>query len=57
MHENSHGDQCIHCTVDTCRYNQGGQDMCSLADIHVRPNKQVSGGDLDESLCGSYHRK
>lgn len=47
------GDQKICCTVESCRYNEDG-DNCSLEKIKVTPVKGSATGKADESECSSY---
>ncbi|MBQ8149236.1 MAG: DUF1540 domain-containing protein [Clostridia bacterium] len=48
--------QCIHCSVDSCRHHsQNG--LCELESIQVKPRSQCESGSCDESLCASYHAK
>ena len=48
--------QCIHCSVDSCRYHAVSGN-CSLSDIQVAPNPSVSSKKQDESVCSSYQCK
>ena len=33
------GNQKIHCTVETCKYNEKNQNLCKLQAIQVEPTK------------------
>ena len=46
--------QTIHCSVSSCRFHRGDNDMCELESIDVRPNCDCHSGKCDESMCGSY---
>ncbi len=55
--QNQIGNQCIHCTVGSCRFNAQSKNVCSLDSIQVCPSKQVSSGQTDESMCESYKKR
>ena len=48
------GNQKIHCTVETCRYNENGQNLCKLQAIKVEPTKNCNTKQPEESMCSSY---
>lgn len=55
MHQAGHqGNQCIHCTVHSCKHHHTPKDLCKLASINVCPTPQGNSGEIDESMCGSY---
>lgn len=56
MHSHD-GNQCIHCTVSSCRHNTTHEGKCNLNSINVCPSKQVSSGMPDESKCDSYMKR
>jgi len=47
------GNQCIHCSVESCQYH-ARDNMCSLSDIKVAPNTNCCSGKPEESMCSSY---
>jgi len=51
------GCQTIGCTVETCRYHDNKEDMCTLPGIRVKANSGCHSGDCDESMCGSYEHR
>ncbi len=55
-HENHARNQCIHCSVSSCKYHQSAKNLCSLESISVQPSSHVNSGKTDESMCGSYHQ-
>lgn len=56
MHEVQN--QCIHCSVESCRHLKKDQGLCSLKSIQVAPTPMAYSGDpADESMCQSYHCK
>ena len=48
------GNQKIHCTVGTCKYNEKNQNLCKLQAIQVEPAKNCNTKQADESMCSSY---
>ena len=48
------GRQKIHCTVETCKYNNGEQRICILEAIQVEPTVNTKTKKPDESMCASY---
>ena len=46
--------QKINCTVQSCKYNNGKQQLCELNAIMVTPKQNVNTGTPDESECSSY---
>lgn len=48
------GNQKIHCTVGTCRYNNQNQNLCTLEAIRVEPTQNCKTKKADESMCASY---
>lgn len=48
------GNQKIHCSVETCKYNEKMQGMCKLQAIKVEPTKFCNTKNCDESMCSSY---
>ena len=48
------GNQKIHCTVKTCKYNEKNQNLCKLQAIQVEPIKNCNTKKADESMCSSY---
>ncbi len=48
------GNQKIHCTVGTCKYNEKGQNLCKLQAIQVEPTNNCNTKTADESMCSSY---
>lgn len=52
------GNQCIHCNVESCAYNNVDQCFCTLSEITVEPNCDCDNGKpSDESNCSNYARK
>lgn len=50
--------QCIHCSVESCRHLKEDQGLCSLESIQVAPTPMAYSGDpADESMCRSYETK
>ena len=50
--------QCIHCSVESCKYLKEEQGLCSLSSIQVAPTPMAYSGDpADESMCQSYETK
>ena len=50
--------QCIHCSVESCRHLKEEQGVCSLESIQVAPTPMAYSGDpADESMCQSYETK
>ena len=55
---NEKKNQCIHCSVESCRHLKSEQGICSLESIQVAPTPMAYSGDpADESMCQSYHCK
>ena len=48
------GNQKIHCTVTSCKYNNGKNGKCTLESIEVAPMPNVRTKNPDESMCSSY---
>ena len=48
------GNQKIHCTVETCKYNNEKNNICTLQAIQVTPKQSCSTKKPDESMCSSY---
>lgn len=46
--------QKINCTVNSCVYNDCDKKKCMLEEITVEPYADISTGEPDESMCGSY---
>ena len=47
--------QKINCTVESCAYNNDGNQECNLEEIVVEPCYDCNNGEPeDESMCGSY---
>ena len=50
--------QCIHCSVESCRHLKEEAGVCALESIHVAPTPMAYSGDpADESMCKSYETK
>ena len=50
--------QCIHCSVESCRHLREDKGICSLEAIQVAPTPMAYSGDpADESMCRSYECK
>ena len=50
--------QCIHCSVESCRHLREDKGICSLESIQVAPTPMAYSGDpADESMCQSYETK
>ena len=50
--------QCIHCSVESCRHLKQEKGICSLESIQVAPTPMAYSGDpADESMCQSYKCK
>jgi len=50
--------QCIHCSVESCRHLREDKGICSLDAIQVAPTPMAYSGDpADESMCQSYETK
>ncbi len=55
---NEKKNQCIHCSVESCRHLKEGEGMCALESIQVAPTPMAYSGDpADESMCRSYETK
>lgn len=48
------GNQKISCTVNTCKYNNHGEGLCTLNEIIVTPTRHCNTKHPDESKCSSY---
>ena len=48
------GNQKIHCTVETCKYNEKSENLCKLQAIQVAPTENCKTKKADESMCSSY---
>lgn len=46
--------QKINCAVESCIYQDNKNKRCTLHAINVMPTKEITTGDTDESMCGSY---
>ena len=46
--------QKINCTVESCKYNNGQEQLCRLNSIIVTPKLNVGTSNPDESECSSY---
>lgn len=46
--------QTIHCTVESCKYNNTQRQMCELKQIIVTPTQNSNTKNPDESQCSSY---
>ncbi len=46
--------QKIHCTVESCKYNNQEKEKCTLEAIHVAPIDNMDTETADESMCASY---
>ena len=46
--------QKIHCTVQSCKYNNSQDKKCILEAIMVTPTENNSSKKADESMCSSY---
>ena len=46
--------QKINCTVTSCKYNNGKEQICKLNSIMVAPKLNVQTSNPDESECASY---
>lgn len=56
----SHPDsqQCIQCSVVSCRHLKKDEGRCGLQSIQVEPTPMAYTGEpADESMCGSYENK
>lgn len=49
--------QKINCTVTSCKYNENGEQECSLEQIIVTPIENCDTKQPDESMCSSYKHK
>ena len=50
--------QCIHCSVESCRHLKEEEGLCALESIQVAPTPMAYSGDpADESMCRSYETK
>lgn len=48
------GNQKIHCTVESCKYNEKSENLCKLQAIQVSPTENCETKKADESMCSSY---
>ncbi len=48
------GNQKIHCTVGSCKYNNEENNVCILKAIQVEPTIDTKTKKPDESMCASY---
>lgn len=48
------GKQKISCTVESCKYNEKSEGLCTLNEIIVTPTKNCNTKQPDESKCSSY---
>lgn len=46
--------QKISCTVESCKYNDSGNGLCTLSEIIVTPTQGCTTKKADESMCSSY---
>ena len=46
--------QKINCTVESCRYNNYDENICTLNSIIVTPKLNTNTKNPDESECSSY---
>ncbi len=46
--------QKINCTVESCIYQDGKTNRCTLQTINVMPTENCNTSEPDESMCGSY---
>ncbi len=46
--------QKIHCTVESCKFNNYEQNLCELQAIQVKPTPDCDTKKADESMCSSY---
>lgn len=46
--------QKISCTVESCKYNNQADGLCTLSEIIVTPTKGCSTKQSNESKCSSY---
>lgn len=46
--------QKIACTVESCKYNDNGNGLCTLNEIIVTPTEGYNTKKADESKCSSY---
>ena len=52
---NEKKNQCIHCSVTSCKHLNETKKECSLDAINVAPTPMAYSGDpADESMCQSY---
>lgn len=49
--------QKIHCTVQSCKYNNTQDKKCILESIIVTPTQNNSSKKEDESMCSSYENE
>ena len=46
--------QKIACTVESCKYNDSSNGLCTLNEIIVTPTEGCNTKKADESKCSSY---
>lgn len=46
--------QKICCTVESCKYNNSADGLCTLNEITVTPTTNCTTKQADESQCSSY---
>lgn len=46
--------QKICCTVESCKYNNNNDGLCTLNEITVTPIENCNTKQPDESMCSSY---
>ena len=51
---NKKKNQKINCTVESCIYQDGKTNRCTLQTINVMPTENCNTSEPDESMCGSY---
>ena len=56
MIDNSYANQCIHCTVDSCKYHNNERDYCSLDTISVGTHESCP-TDTQCVDCESFEAK
>ncbi len=55
---NEKKNQCIHCSVESCRHLKEEEGLCALESIQVAPTPMAYSGDpADESMCRSHETK
>mgnify|MGYP004469637529 CR=1 FL=1 len=48
------GNQKISCIVESCKYNNKSEGLCTLNSIIVTPTQRCNAKQSDESKCSSY---